>query len=48
MRAYVEATPSREGAAEDDYTGLYSDELRDLVAERDAQLIARYGYRFGA
>jgi len=48
MRAYVEATPSREGAAEDDYTRLYGDELRDLVAERDAQLIARWGYLFGA
>jgi hypothetical protein len=48
IRAFVEATPNREGAAEDDYTPLYSDELRDLVAERDAQLIARYGYRFGS
>jgi hypothetical protein len=41
------AAPSRQDAAEGDYTRLYSNELRDLVAERDAQLIARYGYRFG-
>lgn len=54
MRAYVEsavslnrgANPSRIAAGAD-YTALYSDELRGLVADRDAQLIARYGYRFG-
>ncbi len=56
MRAFVErrsdgeeaTTSGREAAAGSDYPSLYSDELRDLVAERDAQLIARYGYRFGA
>ena len=47
MRAFVEGSPSREGAAGTDYSHLYSNDLRDRVAERDAQLIARYGYRFG-
>jgi hypothetical protein len=47
MREFVEAGPSGEAASKPDYTHLYSQELRDLVAERDAQLIARYGYQFG-
>jgi len=29
------------------YTDYYGDSLRDLVAERDGELIARFGYRFG-
>jgi hypothetical protein len=29
------------------YAQYYSDSLRDLVAERDAEVIERHGYRFG-
>jgi hypothetical protein len=47
MRAFVEGSSRAEDASEPDYTRFYSNELRDLVAERDAQLIARYGYQFG-
>jgi hypothetical protein len=47
MRAFVEVSPAPEDAASPDYTGVYTDGLRHLVAERDAQLIARFGYQFG-
>lgn len=30
------------------YMDCYSNELRDLVAEKDAAIIARHGYQFGA
>jgi hypothetical protein len=29
------------------YTEYYSDDLRDLVAKRDTEVITRHGYRFG-
>jgi hypothetical protein len=38
------AAPTDTGAA---YVERYSDGLRDLVAERDAPIIAQHGYRFG-
>jgi hypothetical protein len=40
MRAFVEGSPSSEDTSGPDYTRLCSDNLRDLVAERDAHLIA--------
>jgi hypothetical protein len=46
MREFVES-PEPDAAQALDCTSLYSDGLRDLVAERDATLIAKYGYRLG-
>lgn len=46
-RHVLEAAPSNT-SEHADYAGCYPAELRDLVAERDAPLIERYGYRFGA
>lgn len=47
MRAYAQEAVRRETPGSRDYTQLYSPALRELVAERDATLIERYGYRFG-
>ena len=47
MRTYIaEAAPLNAGRHAC-YTDFYDDELRNLVAERDAPVIARHGYRFG-
>lgn len=46
MRDWAQ-TPDPAETKDSDYTSLYSDSLRDLVAERDAALIAKYAYRFG-
>ena len=47
MRDFAQQAARRSASGARDYTGLYSPALRDLVAERDADLIARYSYRFG-
>jgi hypothetical protein len=47
MRRYVEKEGPRNISIHTEYTEYYSDALRDLVAERDAEVIARHGYRFG-
>jgi len=47
MRARALEAP-QESAAERRYLGHYGETLRDRVAERDAVLIARYGYQFAA
>ena len=47
MRDFIDTAPPRNAANHARYTELYDDELRDLVAERDAPLIARHGFRFG-
>lgn len=47
MRDYVDR-PDPIPPDSHDYTRLYSDSLRDLVAERDGAIIAKYNYRFGA
>jgi hypothetical protein len=47
MRAYITDEPARNTSKHRPYAEYYSDSLRDLVAERDAELIQRYGYRFG-
>ncbi len=44
MRAYARDAPAPRKIA---YTERYSGALEALVAERDAEIIARYGYRFG-
>lgn len=47
MRAYILDEPPANSSKHDEYMRYYGTELRDLVAERDAEVIARYGYRFG-
>jgi hypothetical protein len=48
MRLYVEKESPRNTSTHTQYTDYYSDALRDLVAERDAEIIGRHGYHFGA
>lgn len=48
MRVYVDQESPRNTSSHTAYTEYYSDALRDLVGERDAEVIATYGYRFGA
>jgi hypothetical protein len=47
MHAYLQGVPAGEISAPETYTQHYSSRLRDLVAQRDADIIARHGYRFG-
>lgn len=47
MRDFIDTAEPRNTANHARYTELYDDELRHLVAERDAPLIARHGVRFG-
>ncbi len=47
MRDYIRDTPPRNASAHGPYVDYYSDELRELVAERDRLVIGRHGYRFG-
>jgi hypothetical protein len=47
MREWLAAAPAKNVSAHGKYADYYSPGLRDLVAERDAQLIAAHGYRFG-
>lgn len=46
LRAYLTEAPASNTSDHAAYTKYYSDSLRDLVAERDADLIARFAYRF--
>jgi hypothetical protein len=48
MQRYVEDEAPRNSSRHTAYKDYYSPEIRDLVAERDAEVIARHGYRFGA
>jgi hypothetical protein len=48
MRSFVERESPRNTSKHTAYTEYYSDALRDLVAERDAEVIVRHGYRFGS
>ncbi len=48
MRIFVEKESPRNTSDHTAYTEYYDDSLRDLVAERDAEVIKRHGYRFGA
>jgi hypothetical protein len=47
LRAYLHRAPARNLSAHAKYTEYYDDELARLVAERDASIIERFGYRFG-
>jgi hypothetical protein len=47
MRAYVAEESPSNTSTHTAYTEYYSEGLRDLVAERDADVITRHGYRFG-
>jgi hypothetical protein len=47
MRAYIEKEAPRNTSQHRAYTDYYDDELRALVAERDAEVIQRHGYQFG-
>jgi hypothetical protein len=47
MREFIEHAPALNATHHASYTELYDEELRQHVAERDAPVIARYGYRFG-
>jgi len=47
MRSYIESAGSRNSSAHDHYTDYYDDSLRTRVAQRDALVIEKYGYRFG-
>ena len=47
MRDFVETEGPRNTSQHTAYTEYYSESLRELVAERDAEIIGRHGYRFG-
>jgi hypothetical protein len=47
MRAFIDTAQPRNAAPHPPYTEFYDDGLRAMVAERDAPVIARHGYRFG-
>ena len=46
MNEFIVAAAPRNISRHVDYCHYYSDSLRDLVAERDAEVIARHGYKF--
>ena len=48
MRRFIEKEAPRNTSAHAGYADYYDARLRDLVAERDAEVIRRHGYRFGA
>jgi hypothetical protein len=47
MHAYITAEPAKNVSDHKAYTSYYDASLRDLVAERDAEVIARHAYSFG-
>jgi hypothetical protein len=47
MREFIYNAAPRNVARHAHYTQFYEEELRDLVAERDAPIIARHAYGFG-
>jgi hypothetical protein len=48
MRLYILGEPARNISEHAAYAAYYDAPLRELVADKDAALIARYGYAFGA
>ena len=48
LRTYIADAEPRNTTRHARYTDCYDDELRARVAERDASIIARHGYRFGS
>jgi hypothetical protein len=47
MDEYVRNAPATNRSEHAGYAEYYGEVLRDLVAERDAEIIDRHGYRFG-
>ncbi len=47
LREYIQSAPARNVSEHAGYGEYFSVELRDLVAERDAEVIDRHAYRFG-
>lgn len=47
MREFIDQAAPRNATPHAHYAGYYDEESRDLVAERDAPVIARHGFRFG-
>ena len=47
MRAYVHEAPASNVSEHGPYADYYGAQLRDAVAERDAEVIERHGFRFG-
>lgn len=47
MDEYVRKAPATNKSEHSAYTEYYGQALRDLVAERDAEIIARHGFEFG-
>lgn len=43
---YIAVEAPRNVSDHSSYVGYYSDELRDLIAERDREVIERHGYQF--
>jgi len=48
LRDFVQGAPPRNASVHGDWRGYYDRELADLVSERDASVIERFGYAFGA
>jgi hypothetical protein len=48
MHRFIEKEAPRNTSEHVAYAEYYDDDLRDLVALRDAEIIRRHGYRFGA
>jgi hypothetical protein len=48
MLAHIASAAPSNTSTHDNYASYYDDELHGLVAQRDREVIERYGYRFGA
>jgi hypothetical protein len=48
LREHISNAPARNVSEHGDYAEYYSAQLRELVAERDADVIDRHAYRFAA
>ena len=46
LRDFVMAAPPRNASAHGDWRDYYDTDLAALVAERDAMIVDRFGYRF--
>ncbi len=47
MRRFIAEAPARNVSEHGPYASHYDDPLRELIAQRDALVIGRHGYRFG-
>jgi len=47
MRSYLQQTPPANVSEHASYTQYYGESLRELVAERDRDIITRHGFTFG-